>query len=162
MIQCLYVHVCVCDCICVLIILCMCLWLHLCACHFMYVFMIAFVWLSFYVCAYNYICMSLCQFVSMCVCMSMCVCFYTCECVYINLLNINPFFLFLQISFNHSTNTSCNQHGISNHCKSLIIFTYNSLSSHKHCEMLKCYEMLQVLWNVWQPPSIIKWALPNT
>ncbi len=86
--------------------------------------------------------MSLCQFVSMCVCMSMCVYFYTCECVYINLLNINPFFLFLQISFNHSTNTSRNQHGISNHCKSLIIFTYNSLSSHRHCEMLKCYEMV--------------------
>jgi len=56
-----------------------------------------------------------------------------CECVYINLLNTNPLFLFLQISSNHSTNTFHNQHGISNHCKSFIIFIYDNLSSHKRC-----------------------------
>jgi hypothetical protein len=70
-----------------------------------------------------------------------------CECVYIKLLNTNPLFLFLQISFNHSIDTSHNQHGISNHCKSFIIFTYNNLSSHKHCETLDV-EMLGNITNI--------------
>jgi nuclear pore complex protein Nup62 len=177
-------------------------WLHLCGCHYIYVFMIAFVCLSFYACPSVYVCalvilcmslwLYLCVFMFVCVCVCVwlymclfmcqllciyqCKCVCTClciiyifihvsvfyECVYANLLNINPIFLFLQI-YNHSIDTSHNQHGISNHCKSFIIFTYNSLSSHKHCEMLGI-EMLTnvtIIQNAWWSLSILVRALPN-
>ncbi len=169
----------------------MCLWLHLCACHFMHVLVFTFVRLSFYVCPCDCICVSLCLCVCVCVCVWLYMCLFMCqllciyqckcvctclciiyifihvsvfyECVYANLLNINPIFLFLQIYFNHSIDTSHNQHGISNHCKSFIIFTYNSLSSHKHCEMLGI-EMLTnvtIIQNAWWSLSILVRALPN-
>jgi hypothetical protein len=73
--------------------------------------------------------------------------FYTCECVYIDLLNTNPLLFFLQISSNCSIDTSCSQHGISNHYKPFKTFTYNSFSSHSHCKM-SGVEMLRNVTNI--------------